>query len=267
MVQQNNRPIQYTRGFVEFYGLKFKVTPDVLIPRPETELLVDETLKFVLATRNQKPETILDIGTGSGNIAISIAKNLDKVKVYATDISGKALEVARQNARLHEVENKIEFVQSDLISSLVIPTLASRSGNAGTQLQSNHSEAERGRLTNSRYKLDPRLHGDDISTVDIIVTNLPYIPSSRIPYLDSSVKDFEPYIALNGGDDGFSLYRKLFGEIRDKGITFKLFLGEIDYTHGELARNEALQYFPKALVEIKHDLSKKQRIIEIRPSA
>jgi len=200
------KPKQYTQ---EFYKLKFKVTPDVLIPRPETELLVDKVLTH--ARPGLARLTILDVGTGAGNIAISIAKNLSrhpwgrKLKIIATDVSEKALKIARQNAKLHGVENRIQFIQSDLLSK--IATL-------------------------------PWVARNDVE-MDIIVTNLPYIPTERIPYLDSSVKDFEPHIALNGGPDGFELYRKLFQQINELDWKPKLILGEIDYTHGELALNEA----------------------------
>ena len=257
-------PHAYIKGYVEFYKLKFKVTPDVLIPRPETELLVDEVLRFLsqLHTTNYELPTLvlLDLGTGAGNIAISIAKNLIlhpkgvKVNIIATDVSAKALKVARQNAKLHGVEDKITFLQSDLLSN-VIPA------NAGIQ------------LIKSRSELDPRLRGDDKL---IIVTNLPYIPSARIPYLDSSVKDFEPLVALDGGEDGFELYRKLFQQLKEKnwlarrslgeGRKLKIFVGEIDYTHGELAGNVAQKYFPKAKVEVKTDLAHKQRILIIKHS-
>src|SRR3989344_6459932 len=221
-----NRPKQYTQGWVEFYKLKFKITPDVLIPRPETELLVDEVIRF-LSNHPERPKgvegspyTILDIGTGSGNIAISIAKN-SRAKISSADISLKALKVAKQNAKLHGVEKRIFFLKSDLLSNIK-------------------------------------------SSPDIIVTNLPYIPSERIPYLDSSVKDHEPHIALDGGEDGFELYRKLFKQIRKfegapQGWKHQMIVCEIDYTHGELAVNEALKYFPEAQVEVKTDLAKTQR--------
>lgn len=120
------------------------------------------------------------------------------------------------------------------------------------------------------------MKGDLLSNIndkpDIIVANLPYIPTSRIPYLDSSVKDFEPKIALDGGPNGFDLYRKLFRQISTHVIPakagthknkLKLIVCEIDYTQGELAAREALKYFPKAKVEVKLDLFKKQRILVI----
>ena len=237
---KHSKPKQYIRGWVEFYKLKFKVTPDVLIPRPETELLVDEVIRFA-----DHPLTILDIGTGCGNIAIALAKNLPAgrhglnghpggVRIIATDISQKALKIAKQNAKFHGVSNKIIFIKSDLLSNV-----------------------------------HPR-------GVTVIVANLPYIPTARIPYLDPSVKDFEPLVALDGGPDGFDLYRKLFQQIKHKFIRdtlgvnvihlpggLRLIVCEIDYTHGELAALEAQKYFPNAEIEVKTDLAKKQRILKI----
>ncbi len=223
---QSDKPKQYINGWVEFYKLKFKVTPDVLIPRPETELLVDAILNILRESKANREVTILDLGTGAGNIAISLAKNLSHLRgvtILATDISEKALKVAKQNAKLHGVENKITFLQGNLL------------------------DIARG----------------DSEDPDIIVTNLPYIPSARIPYLDSSVKDFEPHVALDGGEDGFELYRKLFKQINEKNWKPKLIIGEIDYTHGELAINEAYKYFPWAETEIKKDLAHMQRILTI----
>ena len=217
------KPIQYKRGWVEFYKLKFKVTHDVLIPRPETELLVEEVLEY---TKSHPNITVLDIGTGAGNIAISIAKILPNANIIATDVSKKALNIARQNAKFHGVENQIDFVESDLLNSICC--------------------------------------FDELEEDLVIVTNLPYIPSARIPYLDSSVKDFEPHVALDGGEDGFGLYRKLFTQIKEKRGNPKLLIGEIDYTHGEIAADEARKYFPEASVEVKTDLAHKQRILSIK---
>lgn len=221
-IHRHNMPKQYIQGWVEFYKLKFRVTPDVLIPRPETELLVDEVLDYMRSHLNRgRTSTIMDIGTGCGNIAISIAINAPDAKIIATDVSEPALKVAKQNAKLHGVSDKITFLQSNLLQN--IPTIP-----------------------------------------DIIVTNLPYIPSARIPYLDSSVKDFEPLVALDGGADGFQLYRKLFAQISQLKWKPKLIVGEIDYTHGQLALDEAMKFFPQAQVEVKTDLAHKQRILVIQ---
>lgn len=250
-------PRQYIQGYTEFYKLRFRVTPDVLIPRPESELLVDEVIN---RAKNPSPIThnsltIIDIGTGCGNIAISLAKNLNGhpkgINIIATDISQKALNVAKLNAVFHDVENQIIFIKADLLY------------------------------------YDTLVYHNEI-TPNVIVANLPYIPSERIPFLDSSVKDFEPIIALDGGEDGFDLYRKLFQQIREKTYVFPeekgkvlrardkifshhsakqvLIVCEIDYTHGELAVNEALKYFPDAQVEVKTDLAHKQRILIIQPA-
>lgn len=232
-VRDQDKPEPYKKGYVEFYKLKFFINQDVLIPRPETELLVDEVLnsiKYYVSSIKGEEILVLDIGTGSGSIAVSIAKNAPDVQIIATDISNYALKIAKKNSKFHGVEKRIKFVQSNLLENPII--------------------------LNTKYK------------ILIIVTNLPYIPSGRIPYLDSSVKDFEPHIALDGGDDGFELYRKLFQQIISlpEAHRPKMIVGEIDYTHGELAVSETLNYFPQAQVEVKNDLAHKQRILIIQNS-
>ncbi len=225
-LRSNNNPQQYVKGYAEFYKLKFKVSKDVLIPRPETELLVDAVLLSLLDHKVAKQSiTILDVGCGSGNIAISLIKNNPDLNMIASDISPKALKVAKQNAKLHSVLDKIDFVESDLLTSFCC--------------------------------------FDELEEDLIIVTNLPYIPSDRIPKLDSSVRDFEPHLALDGGKDGFNLYRKLFAQIIEKRGKPKLIVCEIDHTQAKLAIKEAQKYFPKAKIEVKLDLAKKQRILKI----
>ena len=105
----NGEPIQYILGKTEFMGLEFKVNQDVLIPRPETEILVETALNFTSSK-------ILDIGTGSGCIAVSLAKFLPQAKIFATDISRKALDIAWENARLNDVEKRIDFICADLFN-------------------------------------------------------------------------------------------------------------------------------------------------------
>ncbi len=247
-MQSDDRPSQYVQGFVEFYKLKFKVDARALIPRPETELLVDAVLNY--CTLNPNPSTlILDIGTGAGNIAISIAKNLpadNHVKIIATDVSEEALEVAKLNAKYHGVEHKIQFQASNLLEG-VTPN--------GAPHRVPADERERARTSDGAVRRQDPV---------VVVTNLPYIPHDRIDYLDSSVKDFEPHVALDGGPDGFELYRKLFQQIKAQKLNISLLLGEIDYTHGEIAKNEGEKYFPNHSVEVKTDLAHKQRILTIR---
>lgn len=208
------KPKQYQQGWTEFYKLKFFISEDTLIPRPETELLVDEVIKL-------NPATLLDIGTGSGCIAISVAKNIKDIRILATDISEKALEIAKKNAKFHRVENKIFFQKRDLLQGMQIAP-------------------------------------------DVIVTNLPYIPTARLMHIDPMVTDWEPKIALDGGEDGFELYRTLFNQMQQNKLFPKYLIGEIDYTQAELVLAEIKQRFPKAKAEVKEDLAKMQRYFIIQ---
>ncbi|WHE07015.1 peptide chain release factor N(5)-glutamine methyltransferase [Thermoanaerobacterium thermosaccharolyticum] len=160
-LRKSGMPYQYIVGKKHFMGLIFNVSPSVLIPRNDTEILVEEVLK-----RLKSGDTVLDIGTGSGAIAVSIAKYKD-VKVYAVDISDEALEVAKGNACENGVSDKVIFIKSDLFSSI------------------------------------PK----DIK-FDLIVSNPPYIRSNEINELQEEVKR-EPKIALDGGEDGLTFYRKI----------------------------------------------------------
>ena len=149
-------------GFTEFYGLRFDVNKKVLTPRMETEILVETVLK--VAKPNEKTK-ILDLGTGSGAIAVALAKNCD-ASITALDISKSALAIAESNAKKNGVE--IEFLHSNLFDNL-----------------------------KRKRKFD------------IIVSNPPYIPTQEIEKLDRNVRDFDPHIALDGGEDGLDFYRKI----------------------------------------------------------
>ncbi len=234
-------PKQYQQGWTEFYKLKFYLTPDVLIPRPETELLVDAVLRLqgsdpgctraqytpLYYPKSPTLSTILDMGTGSGCIAISIAKNSPKSKILALDISPAALKVAEKNAKFHRVEDQIIFTESDLLSIF-------------------------------------NVHPGGVHAIpDIIVANLPYIPTARLMLIDPMVADFEPKLALDGGRDGFELFRRMFKQMVEKSFFPKYLIAEIDETQGEVALAEVRQYFPNARAEIKKDLAKKDRILII----
>ncbi len=164
-------------GFTEFYGLRFDVNKKVLTPRMETELLVEQVLK---AEKNFKKPTILDLGTGSGAIAVSVAKNCDAT-VTAVDVSKAALMVAEQNAKKNGV--KVEFLHSNLFQDL-----------------------------KRKRKFD------------IIVSNPPYIPSSELSKLDKNVRECDPALALDGGEDGLDFYREIISKagkrLNSNGIIF-----------------------------------------------
>jgi release factor glutamine methyltransferase len=164
-------PMQYITGEQEFYGLDFEVNTSVLIPRPETELLVEEMIKRAgQVWPADAPLFIADIGTGSGAIAVTLAVfGGENWKVTAVDIARDSLDVAQRNAERHGVSEKISFVQGDLLEPL---------------LQKGHK-------------------------VHILVSNPPYIPSFDVTQLDVQVKDHEPLRALDGGEDGLDFYRRL----------------------------------------------------------
>jgi len=168
-------PIAYITGRKEFMGLDFEVTPDVLIPRPETELLVEKALEIIKPLGCADFETggapvVVDVGAGCGAIAIALAVAVKSALVYALDISARALEVAGRNAMLNGVAGRVRFFRGDLLAPLLdIPDLS----------------------------------------VDLITANLPYIPSGEIHGLMPGVKDYEPRLALDGGKDGMDLYMRL----------------------------------------------------------
>lgn len=116
-------PLQYITGHQQFFGLEFEVTPSVLIPRPETEIIVEEVIRLVELNKTSAP-VIVDVGTGSGCIAVTLARELENAKVTACDISEAALNVARRNAAKHELSDRIEFVNSDLLSAFSEDLLA-----------------------------------------------------------------------------------------------------------------------------------------------
>lgn len=162
-------PLSYLTGKQDFMGYSFKVDPRVCIPRPETEILVEKVLEVVSLTK-EKEFIVVDLGTGSGNIAITLAKELSGSKIWAVDISKESLEVARYNARLHHVYKRIEFLKGDLFKPL-----------RGLGL-------ERG--------------------VDLVVSNPPYIAHTEMRNLPSEVKK-EPRVALAGGEDGLNIHRRI----------------------------------------------------------
>ena len=173
MIAQRVRrvPFAYVRGRQEFYGREFRVTSDVLIPRSETELLIDKVGElFKRGLHSQSEVAFADVGTGSGSITITLLSEHPNTRAVAYDISPAALKVATENARRLDVAGRVSFVLSDLLT-----------------------EANPG-------------------SFDLVVSNPPYIPTDIIPGLEAEVKDYEPRLALDGGGDGLTLYRRLVVE-------------------------------------------------------
>jgi release factor glutamine methyltransferase len=215
----NGEPAQYLTGKQEFWGLDFEVTPAVLIPRPETEHLIEVALdrlalRELRAGRPQKTLgenlQIADIGTGSGCIAIALAKELPMAKFVATDISSSALEVAQRNATRHGFANRITFVQSNLLDET---NQAIRHDVVGAQ----HPAPLLGTISN--IEPPPLASHDPINQspitshqsppFDLIVSNPPYIGRRETPTLAREVRGHEPDVALFGGEEGYELYGTL----------------------------------------------------------
>ncbi|UCD70462.1 MAG: peptide chain release factor N(5)-glutamine methyltransferase [Syntrophobacterales bacterium] len=181
-------PTQYILGSREFWSLDLRITPEVLIPRRETELLVEETLKIFKDERNPSLR-FMEVGTGSGALAIALAKELKGCFIFAEDISWRAILIARENARKHGVLGNIRFWAGDLFSPL--------------------------RERKCRF--------------DLILSNPPYIPSSTIETLHREIAEFEPRIALDGGSDGLEFFRRMTKGVRallKEGGWLMLELGE-----------------------------------------
>lgn len=164
-------PLQYILGTQEFCGLEFRVTPAVLIPRPETELLVQEALRVV---DFNKKAVLVDVGTGSGCVAVTLATILGNARIVALDRSPEALAVAKDNAGRHGVADRIEWVESDLLVSLLERGLAGQA--------------------------------------DVIVSNPPYIADTDWSGLQPEVREFEPRSALVGGPTGTEIHERLLRE-------------------------------------------------------
>lgn len=199
-------PTQHLTGKQEFWGLEFEVSPDVLIPRPETEHVIEVALDrlAVREIRAGRKQTltgdrlqIIDVGTGSGCIAIVLAKELPGAQIVATDVSVAALAVARRNATRHAVADRIQFRESNLLDGL---TLGAR---YIASLQPNLA-------MDAQHELPVTSH--ESRSFDLIVSNPPYIGRSEKETLQREVRDHEPEVALYGGEEGYELYADLIAQ-------------------------------------------------------
>lgn len=201
-------PVPYILGTREFWGLPFEVGPDVLIPRPETELIVEETL--ALPSLGAAPR-IIDIGTGSGCIAIVLARELPGATIVATDVSRCALDVARRNAARHGVSDRITFVETSFLDGVE-------------------------------------------ETVDVIVSNPPYVPLPSERGLTPEVRDYEPPVAVFAGDDGLDALRSVLNASATRLAPGGWLVMEFGYGQDERVAALVSDISAMSIVKIRGDL-------------
>ncbi len=229
-----HEPVAYITNHKEFYGLGFYVDHRVLIPRPETERLVERTIEIANSqpctglcrrgTIENSQLTIIDVGTGSGCIAVALAVNLPWATIYATESSEKALEVAHINRERHDVSERVHLIESDLL-----------------------------------HNVPPDIQ------FDIVVANLPYVAVPEVADLPRSVRDYEPVEqALEAGRDGLDIYRRLLDQVPARLRAGGAVLFEIGWTQGTSAATLARQAFPDAEIRVLPDLAGRDRVVEVR---
>ena len=212
-------PMAYILGQREFYGINVVITPAVLIPRPETEGLVEHALFMALMGMESTELVIVDVGTGSGAIAINLAIHLPAAKIFAVDVEDSVLDVAAYNVQAHGVADRVTLAIGDLLDAVPGP-------------------------------------------IDLIVANLPYIPTDRIPTLQPEVQH-EPVIALDGGPDGLDLIRRLLVQAEDKLKPSGIILLEMDPDQVPVVQELALNHFPEGSTSVEKDLAGMDRILTI----
>ena len=210
-------PLAYLTSQQSFYGLDFFVSPAVLIPRPETELLVEEAIQWLEANPHRR--NAVDVGTGSGIIAITLTDTFPDLKMTGIDLSEDALRIADSNAVLHHLSERLTWQKSDLLTAIE-------------------------------------------GKFDLILANLPYIPTQTLNTLD--VIKFEPRLALDGGSDGLHLIRQLLEQtpthLRPGGAIFL----EIESTIGDQVLEAAKRFFPQAKIELQNDYANLPRLVRIQ---
>jgi len=216
-----HEPIAYILEHCEFHGHDFYVNHRVFIPRPETELLVEEAIDFAHHHSISQSQLILaDIGTGSGAIAISVALALPQAKVYAVDITASALHVAHINCQRYHVTHQVTLLQGNLLEPLPEP-------------------------------------------VNVIIANLPYVKNHELRMLPPEIMNFEPLVALTGGEDGLNVIRQLLNQTQEKLCPGGCLLLEIGYGQKESITSLINSHFPQGNVAIIPDLAGIERIARI----
>jgi len=214
-------PIAYLVGSTEFYSLNIKVTADTLIPRPETELLVERAVEFL--RRRSGGQYVLDLCTGSGCVAAAIAKNHSGSKIIATDISDAALAVAAENIAHHELADRVELLEGDLF--------------------------------------EPVIKQLDTSKFDLVVCNPPYLSTVEYESLESNVKDYEPSLALLAGEQGLDVYKRIAQRIDEFLKPDGALMLEVGYAQGPAVNQLLEQAGGFALIKIEKDFADNDRVV------
>ena len=208
----NREPLQHIIGDTSFRGFTIKCDPRALIPRPETESLVDMAKDALKGIENP---FIVEIGTGTGAIAISCAKEISGAKVLATDISEEALALAQENAATNNLSDSLSFAKGDLLEAVTAETIKKATGD---------------------------VFGEASTKIDCLIANLPYIPDGEKGKLQPEVDMFDPELALYGGPDGLTLVRKLLQQTEGKLSKGAPIFLEIGSEQADVLKNEAGNY-------------------------
>ena len=223
-------PLAYILNYREFYGVNLLVNQDVLIPRPETETMVEHALFMALMGMESRELVIADVGTGTGAIAVNLAIHLPAARIYASDAFDATLDVTAYNVRMHNVADRVTLLKGDLLEPLPEP-------------------------------------------VDVVVANLPYLPTDRIPTLQPEIQ-WEPAAALDGGPDGLDHIRRLLSQAASShgGADARLkphgvILLEMDPEQIPEARSLAAEAFPEAEITVEPDLARLDRVLSVSLAA
>ena len=222
-----NEPVAYLTGKTEFYSLELEIARDCMIPRPETELLVQRAIEF-LRTRDGL-QFVCDLCTGSGCIAVAIARSFSAARIIATDISDAALAVASRNVQKHQLADRVTLLCGDLFEPLLQPL--------------------------------------DVAKFDLIVCNPPYVSSAEYDNLDKNVKDYEPRLALHAGADGLDIYRRIVEKVDQFLKPGAGLMLEIGYAQGPAVREMLEQAGAFADIKVEKDYHDNDRIVTARTAS
>ena len=223
-----DEPVAYLIGKTEFYSLELDITRDCLIPRPETELLVERAIEFLRMRPGD--QSVCDLCTGCGCIAVAIAKNFPKARIVAADISDAALNIAAQNIEKHQLQDRIELLHGDLFDPIV-----------------------------PQLDVDKRVTDSD-GGLDLIVCNPPYVSATEYQALDKNVQDYEPKSALLAGTDGLDIYRRIIERADEFLKADAALMLEIGYAQGGPIKVLLEQAGVFAKVKIEKDFHNNDRI-------